>query len=293
MFGLNKDLAAKLSRRKGLPILSKFLANASEGVNDAEIAGYKRVQGLSFECAVEAAKTLKVGMTEKDMTNFMESYLRDNGVNASFHRPLAWFGDRTRFKGFKSESHAYATDRKLESPTDYVIFDLAPILGGFIGDIGFTFTLEPNPVMIEGRKFLLELRQELPKLFASDMTTSQIWAKVDQLVKERGYENCHRKYQFHVLGHRVNRVPFDWIPSQAGIYSLHGYWALASRGLFSELLSPWHEGEKKGLWAIEPHIGLRDEGFGAKFEEILVVGDGEAHWLTDDVPYLKMPAGLS
>jgi Xaa-Pro aminopeptidase len=293
MFGLSQNTIAKLSKRSGLPILSKFLPNAADGVNAAALAGYKRAQGLAFECAVETAKTLKVGMTEKDMTDFMDSYLRDNGVVASFHRPLAWFGDRTRFKGFKSEKHAFPTDRKLENPTDYVVFDLAPILGGFIGDIGFGFTLEPNPVMIEGRKFLLELREEIARLFATSMTAAEIWKKVDEMVVDRGYENCHKKYQFKVLGHRVNRVPLDWIPSKAGIYSLHGYWALASRGLFSELLSPWHEGEKKGLWAIEPHIGLREQGFGSKFEEILVVGDGEAHWLTDDVPHLKMPAGLN
>lgn len=289
---LSHELIAKFSRKSGLPILSKWLPNAADGVNASQLAGYRRAQGLAYECAVAAAKTLKVGMTEKDMTDFMESYLRDNGVTASFHRPLAWFGERARFKGFRKESHAYATDRALASDQEVVVFDLAPILGGYIGDIGFAFTLAPNPIMIEGRKFLLTLRQQIADLFASDLTTSQIWTKVDELVKEAGYENCHNKYQFHVLGHRVNRVPFDWIPSRAGLYSLHGYWALVSRGFFSEILSPWHEGEKTGLWAIEPHIGLREHSFGAKFEEILVVGNGEAHWLTNDVPHVHMPDGL-
>lgn len=290
---LSKDLMAKLSKRSGLPILSQFLPNAATGVNQAELAGYKRAQHLAFECAVEAARFLKVGMTEKQVTNFMEAYLRDNGVVSSFHRPLAWFGDRTRFKGFRKERHAYSTDRVLSRPDEFVVYDLAPILGGFIGDIGFAFTLEPNPVMVEGRKFLLELRARIAELFASDLSTAQIWQKVDEMLQERGYENCHRKYQFSVLGHRVNRVPLDWIPSSAsGLYSFHGYWNFISRGFFSEILSPWHEGEKTGLWAIEPHIGLRDFGFGAKFEEILVVGKGEAHWLSDDVPHLNLPSGL-
>jgi hypothetical protein len=41
-----------------------------------------------------------------------------------------------------------------------------------------------------------------------------------------------------------------------------------------------------GLWAVEPHIGLRDVG--VKFEEILVVAScGDAYWLDDDVPHVR------
>src|SRR5262249_60087328 len=41
-----------------------------------------------------------------------------------------------------------------------------------------------------------------------------------------------------------------------------------------------------GLWAIEPHLG--GTGFGAKFEELLVVEPGgRAFWLDDDLPHVK------
>lgn len=41
----------------------------------------------------------------------------------------------------------------------------------------------------------------------------------------------------------------------------------------------------QGLWAIEPHIGA--QGFGAKFEELLVVEPDRAFWLDDDVPHRR------
>jgi hypothetical protein len=44
-----------------------------------------------------------------------------------------------------------------------------------------------------------------------------------------------------------------------------------------------HHGSKLGVWAIEPHLGA--EGFGAKFEEILVVTPEGARWLDDQVPH--------
>jgi hypothetical protein len=40
-----------------------------------------------------------------------------------------------------------------------------------------------------------------------------------------------------------------------------------------------------GLWAVEPHFGLR--GTGVKFEEILVVTENDAHWLDDDLPHVR------
>jgi hypothetical protein len=68
-------------------------------------------------------------------------------------------------------------------------------------------------------------------------------------------------------------------------FTLHTYLSFAARGVFPELLGPRHEGDKNGVWAIEPHLG--GKGFGAKFEEILVVEDGRARWLDDEVPHAK------
>ena len=41
-----------------------------------------------------------------------------------------------------------------------------------------------------------------------------------------------------------------------------------------------------GLWAVEPHIGLR--GVGAKWEELLVVTEHDAYWLDDDLPHVRL-----
>ncbi len=40
-----------------------------------------------------------------------------------------------------------------------------------------------------------------------------------------------------------------------------------------------------GLWAVEPHIGFGEVG--VKFEELLVITEGDAHWLDDDVPHVR------
>ncbi|MEZ4743957.1 MAG: M24 family metallopeptidase [Bdellovibrionota bacterium] len=287
-----KNFYSTLSNVKKLPILAKLSPNVLEEISRKNIVGFKASQKLAYECAVEAAKRLKVGMTEKSVSKWMDKYLQDRGVRGGFHQPLAWFGERTRFKGIKKETQALPSNRRLKSETEPVIIDIAPILDGYVSDIGFGFTLAPNPEFIKAREFLLELRNDIPEMFASSLTVAEIWQEIDNKIKDRGYQNCHKKYILSVLGHRVYHIPFGWPLNYAGMYSVRAYWALASRGFFPELLSPYHKGEKIGVWAIEPHLGHREENFGMKFEEILVVEKDKAYWLQDNVPHVALPDGL-
>jgi hypothetical protein len=43
---------------------------------------------------------------------------------------------------------------------------------------------------------------------------------------------------------------------------------------------PWD-----GLWAVEPHFGKGD--IGAKWEELLVIQNGDVYWLDDDTPHIR------
>jgi Xaa-Pro aminopeptidase len=289
-------LFSNLSTLQNLPIISRLMTSSVKVASEEELAGFRAAQKLAFQCTVEAARHLRVGMTEKAMGKWMKNYLLDHGVTGGFHYPLAWFGERTRFKGFKSERDALPSDRRLTSETEPVIFDIAPILDGYVSDIGFAFSLAPNPELIESRKFLLELRVEIASLFSSTKSVAAIWKIVDEMVRERGYQNCHSKYIMRVLGHRVHKVgknpPIDFSRQYAGLYSLRAYWALISRGFFPEMLSPHHTGDKLGLWAVEPHLGNREQNFGIKFEEVLVVEEDRAYWLQDDVPHMQLPEGL-
>lgn len=283
---------SELSQYRKLPLLSKLVPTSIETPSKRDLNGFKASQRIAYNCAVEAAQRLEVGMTEREIAAWMHQYLHDHGVAGGFHRPLAWFGERTRFEGVKTESEAYPTERKLTSDTEPVIIDIAPIYNNYVSDIGFAFTKAPNPALIEAREFLLELRDKVADLFSTDMSVAEIWAEIDEIIKDRGYQNCHKKYVMSVLGHRVYRLPSSWPGNFAGMYSVQAIWSLASRGFFPELLSPYHKGEKIGMWALEPHIGNREENFGVKFEEILVVEEGHAYWLQDDVPHVQLPEGL-
>jgi Xaa-Pro aminopeptidase len=268
------------SRIESLPVVRQ-LSPAGTALPTAEgLASFLNSQRLAVQAAREIAKLLQPGWTEKRTAQLLDTYLRDYGVHNFFHHSFVWFGDRTRFAGVRSYS-GYSPSNRVLRPGDAVILDVAPIVEGAICDIGYSFAFGNNPEVEAGLKFLRQLKEEIPKLFTSYQFGADIWREVDNRIVEAGYENIHEQYPFSVLGHRVHIVP-DHMPEMKLLnFGWQSYWSLLSRGLFGQLLNQQHEGRLHGLWAIEPHIG--GNGWGAKFEEILVVDQDGARWLETDL----------
>ncbi len=275
---IQKNLNATLKK------LSKIKSSSVMTPTKENLAGFRKAQRLAFQCATDITKEIKPGWTEKQTAKLMDTYLRDNGVKSFFHKSFAWFAERTRFENFTNYFHFMPSNRVLQE-NDPIILDTAPILDGFAADIGYSYCLNPSKEFKQAQEDLRFYRKKIRDLFASSSTTAEIWKIIDEDFKSKNYTNCHKKYPFGVLGHRLHKMPFTHLPGVTIPFSLHSYFALISRGLFPELLSETHEGSKLGIWAIEPHVGAK--GFGAKFEEILVVDNNEVYWLDEDVPHNK------
>lgn len=281
---------SQLSKVKHLPFLNVVSGSSSQLPSTDDCEGHRAAQNLAYQCAIDIGREIRPGWTEKQVAKMMDSYLRDFGVKSFFHKSFAWFGERTRFTHFNHYLKFLPSDVVLRDE-DVIILDTAPILNGYVADIGFTFSLQKNLELEKARKLLRYFRDVLPGYFASpQMTSADIWTAVDAKLKEHGYDNCHKQYPFGVLGHRVYRAPLSDMPGVTAPFSVQGMWSILSRGIYPELLSETHVGSKIGLWAIEPHLGA--QGFGAKFEEILVVDEKGARWLSDDVPHLLLPQGF-
>jgi hypothetical protein len=98
-----------------------------------------------------------------------------------------------------------------------------------------------------------------------------------------------------VLGHRALKtptLPFTWRLRGFDGPSLGWFLAMgraASAGLIRGAPT-WNQQRTSdhapldGLWLVEPHAG--GDGVGAKWEEILVIEEGHAHWLDDTPPHV-------
>jgi Metallopeptidase family M24 len=282
-----KPLKRAISKVEAIPFLEAFSPSPVGLVTEDDRNGYLRSQGLAQQCALEISALLEPGWTERQATRAMEIWLRDHGVKSFFHKPFAWWGSRSRFDGINHYKEFQATDRRLLENEPFIL-DVAPIVDGYISDIGFSGMIGHDPEFDRGISFLESLRRDIPEMVQSMASGGAVWKAVDQKLRAAGYDNIHLIYPMGVLGHRVYRTT-NKIDATLLNFGWQSFWELASRGIFGQLLTEDYEGKLDGLWAVEPQIG--GPNWGMKFEEILLVENGQARWLDPEAHwFLKRSA---
>ncbi len=246
------------------------------------LEGFRRVQGLAYACARDIAREFREGWTEVQTANLMDVYLRDHGVKSFFHKSFAWFGERTRFEGFRSWREFEPGGRVLR-PGNAVILDTAPFLDGIPGDIGYSTSLGESQAVAKAREVLAGLRVEILELFRSSHSGGEVCREVARRIVEKRYDVIHHLYPFRVLGHRMHPNRRELSFPTGTPFGPQAFVSLLSRGLHPDLLNEDHRGSLAGAWAIEPHLG--GKGFGAKFEEILIMDENGPRWLSPAMPW--------
>jgi Xaa-Pro aminopeptidase len=257
---------------------------------------FKFAQKLAYDTILEVSRELLEGITEIEVAGILDDRLLRKGVKTFFHNSFAWFGDRTSFQGIIQPFQFLPSKRRLEKGMA-VILDTAPAPGGYTGDVGYSFSFGDNPIVEQGKKDLQIFRDLILDGVRGEKPVSSIYKDVDVLMNELGYYNCHQKYPFSVLAHKIGKIQEWEFPFQFLGFSIPTYLYLLKETL--EGIDPllrdyvykpyWNRKSKficpPGLYAVEPHLGRED--IGIKFEEILVVTDYDAFWLDDDLPHVR------
>lgn len=245
-----------------------------------DLAQLKACQKVARTGVQETVNAIREGWSEQQACAYLETVLKDLGVDHYFHRPFAWFGDRTRFDGIRLYPQFLPRKDRLLKPEDVLILDVAPLYQGVSADIGYSFSLEPNEGLQKAKIYLKELRETIRQSFEGNSKASTIWKSVAKDIEQHGYDVIHRRYPLQVLGHRLYNHPEHPHSFHFLNFGFEAYKSLFKGGIVKEVISPFFQNSVEGIWAIEPHIG--GEGFGAKFEEILVVSNGKAIWLDEE-----------
>lgn len=260
----------------------------------------RAVQKLAYEGAVATRKKLKIGMTEKEACVLLEDFFRERKVDLFFHRPFAWFGDRTSFTNFKRPTlptkgklvphlgrEFMPSDRMLENGMA-VILDVAPSVKGVAVDIGYSFSFGDNEKVTRARKDLLEIRKLILSCARERLPIKEIYRRVERKLIEQGHRNCHDLYPLGVLGHKIGKLPLLKFPkvNVMGFHPQAFFYLMKEMALGPAFLTDEDDRTlSPGFWAFEPHIGGDD--FGVKFEEILVVTENEIFWLDENLPHVE------
>jgi Xaa-Pro aminopeptidase len=271
-------------------------AETRSAETDDVVTRARRTQRLAYDAALAVAAELRPGQSERDAAAALTAYCESRGIDGWFHRPFAWFGERTAFVGMKLPTAFFPTARKLERGMPFIL-DLAPILDGAVADIGYAACLGEHELHARMRRDLMAYRTLILEGVRERRSLAQIYADVDELAALQGWVNRHRKYPFGVLAHRVDPIARAKKMTVGGfsVSALQSLGIATIKGL-REGWSPLWNGTRRsdhpatpGLWAVEPHLGFG--GVGVKFEELMVVrADGTADWLDDDLPHVRAAA---
>jgi Xaa-Pro aminopeptidase len=261
-------------------------------IDEGLLGAHRSVQKLAYACAEEVGASLEAGVTEREAARRMRQWLEARGVDDWFHLPFAWFGERTAFEGLSSPLDFFPSDKKLARGMPFIL-DCAPVKNGVAADIGFTSALGPCPVIDKMKDDLLAHRSLIVDLVTQGVDLARVYAAVDALAEKQGYRNRHSKYPLGVLAHKVEltkKAPRRTLLG-FGLPSLRSLGGGVIHGVRTRTSPFWSGGAMSrhpatpGLWAVEPHLGFH--GYGAKFEELLVVSEAGARWLDDDLPHTR------
>lgn len=257
--------------------------------SDAELQNFRRYQRLSYQILEDTTLQLRVGDSEESTVRKLRKAFHKAGAHNYFHVPVALFGERSAYPGDFGPFEALATARVLQEQ-DTVILDAAPIFDGYTVDTSHAFNFGNSEAFDRIDRELPILRDLITSSVNDGEMFQQIAWDVDDYIRERGFENCHRKHIGAVLGHLVTKSTSQRLASWSykGLAVKQVSWFLA-RSRFSGTTPNWnHTNACKGvaphgLWAVEPH--LAEGKVGAKFEEILIIDEDGARWLDDDLPH--------
>jgi len=257
----------------------------------AYIAGIANAQRIAREAIMSVAGGVRPGDTERGVCARIEHELARAGVRHWLHTAYAWWGERTRFDwSGQWETNALPTERVLQAGEPFIL-DVAPIVAGFPADFAYSGVAgAPSSEQAATHAALLaELARvkEALALWATPRTgNDELCAKVAASINDAGLDVVHTRYPANVLGHTLEGFPnFSAAAPRIGTgfqlpllltYAtgivLHHLW-----GAPYPFLRANGPGRTLGLYAVEPHLGKN--GFGAKFESVLLVDGDETRWL--------------
>ncbi|MCH9694511.1 MAG: M24 family metallopeptidase [Gammaproteobacteria bacterium] len=265
------------------------------------LARFRELQRLSFSVLEETAASLVGGETEKEVAHALVKRYRSVGAGSFFHLPVVLFGERTALPGDWSLGSFFPRSKPLE-PGDSVILDAAPLFKGYLVDTSYSFCFGNSDAHRNMMRHLERYRDGVPAAINRGDTFQQVATDVRQTMTAAGFEPVHAKHPGEVLGHRAVKTPN--LPIQLrlkGFDAVSLLWfkfkdSLATKriGRRSPLWNTHDASDHKahdGLWLVEPHAG--SGSVGAKWEEILVIEQGQARWLDDRPPHVRQWAHIA
>lgn len=144
---------------------------------------------------------IKPGMTELEVSNELEFYMRKQGATSSSFDIIVASGIRSALP------HGVATDKVIETG-DMVTMDFGALYQGYISDITRTVAVgEPSEKMKEVYDIVLKAQELGVEKIGPNMTGIEADAIARDYIKEKGYGEAFGHSTGHGIGMEVHEAP--------------------------------------------------------------------------------------
>lgn len=198
---------------------------------------------------------IKVGVSEKSLTNKLHAYLIGQGAEAMSFDPIIAFGTNT------SRPHHHPTDKTLNKD-EPILFDFGIQLNGYMSDMTrMVYFGNIDPEIQKIGKIVLEAQQKAMSLCKPGVTNIELDKAAREYISIKGYGD----YFGHGLGHGVG-------------LEIHELPVISSSPSVKE--ESLYAG---AVFTIEPGIYLPNKG-GIRIEDTIVLTDSGYETLTSIPP---------
>lgn len=219
-----------------------------------EIKNIKIAAKIACDAINWIRKTIKVGMTEKQVKTMITKYMLDKGASKTSFDLIVAFGQNTAIP------HHQSSDRKLKAG-EFITLDIGCIYNGYCSDITRTFWLgKPSKQMLEFYNLVLEANKYSIKQLKVNSIGKLSDQKCRQFLKDKNPTLSN--FFVHGLGHGVG-IEIHEEPYLNKIY----------QGKILE----------NSIVTIEP--GIYKSGFGGvRIEDLILVQKNKIEVLTKSCP---------
>jgi len=193
--GISVTRLEKLKKIKSIKFesCSNFIEDLRLIKDQSEIEKTRTACKISQKAIRYAKKKLKIGITEKELADELEYFLRRNGAEKSAFDIIVASSDDA------ADPHHKPTNRKIQK-NDVVLIDLGCVFQGYNSDLTRTFFLgKINKLAKKIFEIVKEAQRKAISIIKDGVASKKVDFAARNFIKENGFE----KYFIHGTGHGV------------------------------------------------------------------------------------------
>lgn len=189
-----------------------------------ELEIMKKAIRITEEAYTHILETIEIGMTEIEIANTLEFYMKSQGASSIAFDTIVASGYRSALP------HGVASEKKIEND-EFVTIDFGCIYKGYASDLTRTFAIgNPEPELLEIYEIVKEANYLVEKAARPGITGQELDAVARDYITQAGYGEQFGHTTGHGLGLEVHEgptvswrnkeafVPGNVITNEPGIY---------------------------------------------------------------------------